>query len=51
MSDGLRPDQENAEQYRAEREAAREPAGPRLDPPFPYLVETPDPRVVEEAGE
>lgn len=51
MSDGLRPDQENAEQYRAEREAAREPSGPRLDPPFPYVVETPDPALVEAEGE
>lgn len=51
MSDGLRPDLENAERRRAERDAAREPSGPTLDPPFPYLVETPDPAVVEAEGE
>ena len=50
MSDGLRPDQRNAEQRRAEREAAREESGPRLDPPFPYTTEIPDPAVVEAEG-
>ena len=50
MSDGLRPDQRNAEERRAERDAAREEPGPRLDPPFPYVTETPDPSVVEAEG-
>ena len=51
MSDGLRPDQRNAEERRAERDAAREEPGPRLDPPFPYRVETLDPAVIEADGE
>ena len=44
---GLRPDLRNEARRRAEREAMREAPGPSLDPPFPYVVETPAPEVVE----
>lgn len=48
---GLRPDLRNAAERRAERDAQREDPGPRLDPPFPYRVETPDPTFHDLPGE